>query len=157
MRQECGLGWGRKTQLLMTIASQNYRAIGQCWRVLAEKSIGGASTIFEKYACRHLTLASTILREYFGVASGELLCNSRHQWITTRLIHLHLHVLKNLSVCLDLALPQCIPQELSGFPLLLILLFKHIFQQVSISLHQSLCILESMLQLFLPVSLNALE
>lgn len=74
-----------------------------------------------------------------------------------RLIGFGLQVVQDLRVGLDLSLPESIFQELLGLSLLLALLLDHVPQQVSVSLHQALSILEPMLQLLLPISLYSLQ
>jgi hypothetical protein len=80
-----------------------------------------------------------------------------HERVVLRLINLHLKIVHYLLISLHFSLPQSVLEELARLPLLLALLLKHILQQVRISFHETLSILETMLKLFFAVSLYPLK
>ena len=135
-----------------------YKVTSIYWRGILRKYSSWVLGSSHQYTIiRCLATVCSVLREELRIAASVFFRNARHQWILRRLVNLHLQVLKNLTICLDLPLAKCISKELSCLSLLLILLFQHIFEEVCISFHKSLCILKSMLQLFLSIPLNSLE
>ena len=86
-----------------------------------------------------------------------LLSDPGHQWVVVGLVHLRLKVLHNFYVSLNLTFPEGVLQELTGLSLLLTLLLQHIFQEISIPLHEALGIFEPVFQLFFTVPLDSLE
>jgi len=87
----------------------------------------------------------------------EFLSYPGHQGIIVWLVDLHLYVLHDLLIGLDLTLPEGVFQELTRLPLLLALLLQHVFQEVRVPLHESLGIFEPVFELFLTVSLDPLK
>ena len=87
----------------------------------------------------------------------EFLSYPGHQGIIVWLVDLHLEVLHDLLIGLDLPLPEGVFQELTRLPLLLALLLQHVFQEVRVPLHEPLGIFEPVLELFLTVTLDPLE